>query len=668
MGINYRTDIDGLRAVAVLSVLCFHAGIPGFTGGYVGVDVFFVISGFLITSNVTNEIHEERFSIFKFYEHRIRRIFPALFLVIIFTLIAGFIFFNYIAFKSLGKSVMGTTFFASNIIFWRELGYFDAASITKPLLHTWSLAVEEQFYLFYPIFLLVINKISKNNYFAWIFGIGTVSLLLCIVWTYTHHGAAFYLMPTRAWEMFFGSILALGVMPRLQTGKQRSLFSSLGLGLIFYSVVFYTEMTLFPGIAALVPVLGASLIIYSGMDGASAIGKFLSCRPMVYLGLISYSLYLWHWPLLVFANNLIARDLTPREGVGIMLLTYGISVISLKYIELPFRRAKVILPQRTRFFFLSAAIMLLVSMLGGVVYLQNGMPYRSSNNNSLIMQSIDSNELEAEPEYDLQSSKLTSGSLPARVGTATTTPCFLLWGDSHARALIPAISAQATWNGYSGFITTQSAHPPVLGLDGIDSNMNVFCRHAFNDSVLSFVAHHPEIKTVFLAAAWEAYSSGTGFMEKGGVRWHLKDVVGEAPDSFSPRLLKLGLTRTVAALLQMGRNIVIISDIPNLGHDPITVYWSSTRFGEQAMNVLPTRTEHRERNKYIYAMLQELALLPKVTVIYPENWLMNQGKPTRIIANDRLLYRDSHHLTKFGAEYVAPAFDEVFKKMAIEKQ
>lgn len=295
MSLKYRADIDGLRAIAVLVVIFFHAGIPGFSGGFVGVDVFFVISGFLITSIIVNEIDEGKFSIARFYERRIRRIFPALFPVIVFTVVAGAFLYDFVSFKELGKSIVATTLFSSNIHFWHQAGYFDTESIRKPLLHTWSLAVEEQFYIVFPLLLLAINRFGKKLYLPWLLGIGLLSLFASIYGIYSNPSVTFYMVPTRAWELLAGSILALQRIPLLKSNSYRNLFSVTGFGLICYSVVCYTEATLFPGANALAPVIGASLIIYSGMEGgASTVKKFLSVKPLVSIGLISYSLYLWH--------------------------------------------------------------------------------------------------------------------------------------------------------------------------------------------------------------------------------------------------------------------------------------------------------------------------------------------------------------------------------------
>ena len=267
MPLQYRPDIDGLRALAVMVVILFHADIPGFSGGFVGVDIFFVISGFLITSIILKEINADNFSISRFYERRVRRIFPALFFVLAFTLIASYIIFYYKDFEAFGESLIATTLFASNILFWSQSGYFDTVATTKPLLHTWSLAVEEQFYIFFPLLLVAINRVSKSRYFGWLLCISLCSFFASIYGIYNHPVATFYLVPTRAWELLFGSLFAIGVIPELQSNFHRNILSILGLGFIAFSVFVYTELTLFPGVAALAPVMGAGMIIYSGTGG-----------------------------------------------------------------------------------------------------------------------------------------------------------------------------------------------------------------------------------------------------------------------------------------------------------------------------------------------------------------------------------------------------------------
>ena len=372
MNLKYRADIDGLRAIAVMAVIFFHADIPGFSGGFVGVDVFFVISGFLITSIILTDIQADKFSIARFYERRVRRIFPALFPVIAFTFVAGFFIFDYKAFKQLGQSISGTTLFASNILFWIQSGYFDSPSLQKPLLHTWSLAVEEQFYIFFPLLLFGISRFLNKKYLPWLIVSGTLSLLSSIWGVYNQPSTTFYLVPTRSWELLVGSILALGVISTPQSTFVRHVLSIVGLGLIFYSVGFYNKFTVFPGHNAIVPVLGTALIIFSGIDGSSGISKMLGLKPLVFIGLISYSLYLWHWPLLVFTKYILFRELSAIEISGIIMLTFVISALSLQFIERPFRGNNPIIPQRKNLFIASAVIMFIVSFRGKYDHPENG--------------------------------------------------------------------------------------------------------------------------------------------------------------------------------------------------------------------------------------------------------------------------------------------------------
>lgn len=726
MPLKYRADIDGLRAIAVLAVVFFHAGIPGFSGGFIGVDVFFVISGFLITSIILKEITTGKFSVARFYERRIRRIFPALFPVITVTVAIGAFLFDPGTFKAFSTSITPTTFFCSNILFWKESGYFDAASITKPLLHTWSLAVEEQFYIFFPLLLVAINRFSKNRYLQWVVGTGLIacisglglntlikemygsnnivprqvviifflllyialfpalynvfnrfsknkylpwllgialiSLVASIYGAYTNQVTTFYLVPTRAWELLFGSLLSLGVIPQLQSNVQRNLVSCTGLGLIVFSVGFYSEATRFPGASALAPVLGASLIIYSGIGGGSSlVSRLLSLKPMVYIGLVSYSLYLWHWPLIVFAKYLIFRELTPLEITGIIFATFVISALSLKFIEQPFRGREPIMPDRKKLFALSAVVMIIASVIGSIIQFQNGMSYRDSEINAIMNDPV----WDKADENEKNSAQLREGKLPVRVGINNTSPSFILWGDSHARALIPAISAQANQHGVSGFIATQNSNAPLLGIDGRDGNNMVEMPHAYNDDVISFITIHPEIKTVFLTAIWEWYSKGIHFGKADGRIIQLRDMKNAPVSSSNHALLTIGLTRTVDALIALGRKVVIVSDVPEIGYNALRIYWVSNKIGLPFSNtILPSMAAYRERNKNVYEMLHELSLRRNVTIIYPESLLMDKNGQTIIMANNKLLYRDSHHLSKYGAEFVAPVFDELFKKMA----
>ncbi|MEI8033233.1 MAG: acyltransferase family protein [Chlorobiaceae bacterium] len=510
--LKYRPDIDGLRAIAVLSVIFFHTGVPGFSGGFVGVDIFFVISGFLITSIILKDIQKKKFSIANFYERRIRRIFPALFPVIGFSFVVGAYLFDADAFKSLGKSITATTLFSSNVLFWRESGYFAAPSLEKPLLHTWSLAVEEQFYIIFPLALVFIHRYLKSRYFTWILIAIILSLGASVYGIYHYAGATFYLVPTRAWELLIGSILAFGVLPKLSSASLRNVLSITGLGFIIYSVGFYTEATLFPGPNAITPVLGAWLIIYSNMGEEKAIvNKLLSVRPLVFIGLISYSLYLWHWPFVAFAKYLLFRPFNGYESAGIIFTSLAVSTLSWKYIEQPFRGKQMLLQNRKKLFALSGALMIVASCIGGVSY----------NNGSVFWPRIERKWYSPDP---------WNGAIPPKIGCMTAKPSFVILGDSHAEALAPALIEQGKKNNKSGFIITGGGTTPLLGVEktyvtGSSSLSYINC-HQFTERALDFIKVHQEITHVILISRWIQNASGHEYKLEEPFTVTLKDTAG----------------------------------------------------------------------------------------------------------------------------------------------
>lgn len=341
--IKYRADIDGLRGLAVVPVVLFHAQVSLFSGGYVGVDVFFVISGYLITTLLWGDIQQERFSILKFYERRARRILPALFSIILFSLAAGYFLLLPNDFHNLASSALSSVLFYSNVFFWREFASFLGALELQPLLHTWSLAVEEQFYIFFPILLWCIVKWKRSILVGAIALGGTGSFFLSVWASSIDPAGNFFLIPTRAWELAVGSLLALGVFgsPN-QVQLLRGLAGVTGLGAICSAVFFYDIHTDFPGLAAALPVFGTAAIIWAGSASAatpSFVTRLLSLKPFVFVGLISYSLYLWHWPLLVFARHWFTQtQLSALATALIFALSFVLAILSWRFIERPFRR------------------------------------------------------------------------------------------------------------------------------------------------------------------------------------------------------------------------------------------------------------------------------------------------------------------------------------------
>ena len=314
---SYRPDIDGLRALAVVPVVLFHAGLSVFQGGYVGVDIFFVISGFLITRILAASMREDRYSILDFYERRARRIFPALAVMVLASLAFGWFVLTPEEYAKIGKTAVSIGAFVSNFHFWRSVGYFERETNFHPLLHTWSLAVEEQFYIFFPILLYFLHK-RHRRLIAALAGIFFLSFASSVALVEFKPRVAFYLLPPRAWELMAGSLIALGVSDRFWSPRAAAAAALLGLALIAGAIFFYTPAMPFPGFAAMPPVLGACLIIWARGQGA---GRLLAIRPMVWIGLLSYSLYLWHLPIFEFAKYLLGGQLPPAIGLSLSLVS-----------------------------------------------------------------------------------------------------------------------------------------------------------------------------------------------------------------------------------------------------------------------------------------------------------------------------------------------------------
>ncbi|MEP6999125.1 MAG: acyltransferase [bacterium] len=285
---SYRADIDGLRAVAVMSALLFHARFSPFQGGLAGVDVFFVISGFLITGIILGEIRGGAYSIARFYARRARRILPALYATILLT-VAGTLILNPEASREVGKSIIAVALFSSNFLFWRESGYFGPQAQHMPLLHTWSLAVEEQYYLLFPLFLLVVHRYLGDRFGRWIAIAAVISFVTGLVATRADPSAAFYLAPTRAWELLLGAVVATDELPRVTNGAARDALAALGLALVIAATLLFTPDTAFPGVAAAVPTVGSALIIYTGTGTPTRTGRLLGMGPLTFIGTISYS-------------------------------------------------------------------------------------------------------------------------------------------------------------------------------------------------------------------------------------------------------------------------------------------------------------------------------------------------------------------------------------------
>ena len=334
---TYRPEIDGLRALAIIPVILFHAGFELFSGGFVGVDVFFVISGYLITTILIQELNSQKFSFLSFYERRARRILPALFFVMMACIPFAWLWMLPSQMKDFSQSLVATSLFASNILFWRESGYFAAASEEKPLLHTWSLAVEEQYYLLFPLFFFLAWRFEKNR-ILWIVVIIAIMSFLLSEWGWRNQPTAnFYLAPTRAWELLSGSIAAF--ILQQSTPRKNDIYALVGLIAILASIFIFDHNTPFPSAYALAPVLGTVLVVLFA-DKGTVVGKLLGTRALVAIGLVSYSAYLWHQPLFAFAKLRLHESPTSSLMLVLSLASFPLAYLTWRYIEIPCRSSK----------------------------------------------------------------------------------------------------------------------------------------------------------------------------------------------------------------------------------------------------------------------------------------------------------------------------------------
>ena len=421
---KYRAEIDGLRALAVVPVILFHAGFELFSGGFVGVDVFFVISGYLITTILIEDIENKRFSIIKFYERRARRILPALYLVLLISSVVSTLLMSPQQLKDFGQSLIATVTFLSNIFFFLKADYWAQSSEFLPLLHTWSLAVEEQYYLVFPVFLFFAWRFGKNKVFWMIVVVAAISLMLS-EWGWRNKTIAnFYLAPARAWELLAGSIAAF-VAQKYGVRKSNTL-ASLGLGAIVFSIFAYDESTPFPSVYALVPVLGVVLLVLYA-DKETLAAKLLSAKAFVGIGLISYPAYLWHQPLLAFVRVYQSSiDINLVAKIYIVGVTFLLAVLSFKYIERPFRtKGKV-----SAKFILSFTIVPLVVFIAYGAYLHNTFGLRELKMSFLspkTVQYLDVLEQEVKKREEVWGRLLSEAEIPF---DNTAKLNFLFIGDS----------------------------------------------------------------------------------------------------------------------------------------------------------------------------------------------------------------------------------------------
>ncbi len=540
---DYRRDIDGLRAIAVIAVILFHYGFSFMPGGFIGVDIFFVISGYLITSIILNDLSGARFTFKDFYLRRARRILPALYAVLITSALLALVLFLPQNLVDFGKTLISTVMFGSNIFFMQGTGYFDSPVILKPLLHTWSLSVEEQFYLAFPIIIFCLRKYLPRYFFPIILLLFIGSLIFSESLRYTDQTKAFFLSPTRAWEFLLGALLLHPGMHALKNHMVKQAAGFAGLLLIGISAAIYTDLTPFPGISALLPSLGTALIILAGQGSENPIvNKILASRPFVFLGLRSYSLYLWHWPLLVFATYTKPTPLTHCETAFLILAALCLAIVTYKYVELPCRKKLIFANDRV---FLGMILLLSLCMIAfsAIIITYKGIPNRFQG-----IEILEKNK-QAATAYCADIVPKDFLSKKCMLGSNSQNDAFIIWGDSHASAVAPAIDFAAKKHGKAGYLSANSGCPPLVHAPGLTSTCQTMNRLILEQIKPGMI--------VFLTARWNYYIQRSLINHEGSPDLiQPGDIYRSVPKSFA--ILQDELLKTIDIIKSKGGYPVIV--------------------------------------------------------------------------------------------------------------
>jgi peptidoglycan/LPS O-acetylase OafA/YrhL len=668
--LKYRSEIDGLRAVAVVPVVLFHAGLGGFSGGYVGVDIFFVISGFLITSLILHEKKQGNFTLRSFYERRARRILPALFFVVLACLPAAYLWMMPEQIKAFGASVLSVVFFVSNFVFYAQSGYFDQASELKPLLHTWSLAVEEQFYILFPLILLGLWRYSYRALLPVFSLLLALSLFLAQTggnfdpqrtiqethWSWHSLPSwGFYLLPARFWELMLGAVIAVaefqyGIARLVRSQLLAQAASLIGLALICYAVAAFDQTTPYPSIYTLFPTLGAGLVIAFGREATLA-HRLLSLRMIVGLGLISYSIYLWHHPLFAFARIWSLNQPSQEVFLALAALSVLLAYLTWVLVEQPFRnRARMDVRVVLRSTTIAAA--LLVAFFAGT-RITKGFEYRFPTDQFMADVPVDETKCRNKTDDPRNACSFGMGE-----------PTVALIGDSHARALVKALGYALGQKGTGVLDLHEAGCPPVRHFLRLYTGDR--CR--IQDATFDYLRELSGIKYVVIASRWAPKFEFTRFdNEEGGIE------LG-TPTVFFPDVERAGrditlaeaISEAVNELLSLGKTVILVYPIPEVGWD-VPNYMAKLKMrGLLTDDISTSYAVFKRRNAHALAALDAIGEHPNLYRVYPERLFCNTVREGRCMASlgMKALYYDTNHLSSLGASMVV---EEIIKKMETAK-
>lgn len=660
MALNYRKDIDGIRAIAVLAVILFHAFPTIIQGGYIGVDIFFVISGFLISSIIFHQIANKQFSWTTFYIQRINRIVPALTLILLSALIGGYFLLFADEYQNLSKHILGSTFFLNNFMLWKESGYFDTSSDFKPLLHLWSLGIEEQFYLIWPLFIILIWSQKSKPIIAIIFIIA-LSFIINILGS-THHAiSTFYLPMSRFWELGIGGVIAYTstfALPSLEIHVHSIRFyplllnvsSILCLSVLLGAVFYFKTNMIYPGWAALLPTLCTAVLLCTNTSWVNQ--KILSKPGLTLVGIISYPLYLWHWELLSFAHIIYSGTLPYLLTVVLLAISFCCAVATYQFIEKPIRfslKGKKYAPLTAK---ISALCLLSIGCLAFMIYSQQGLESRTlAQEKKSFTDELNSFEHFKSQVHPCEVSNQKAKTLGWCLQTKEGIPNKVIWGDSHADHLLPGLSKYATNDNW--LLLGQSSCPPLSGVKGFWVGFKDTCANA-NSIALQTIIDNPAIDTVILASLGPFYISDTGYAAQHLGQYAPSAFVLEEAKSTDRSKNKAdifydGLNRTINILQGAGKKVVLFQDVPELPFMPTRCFKRPLAPYKPCFLAKNEVLKRQKDYQYLLAKLQKSH--PGVLLFNPLEYMCNQ-QSCFLSYKQHVLYRDSHHLSVTGSHFI----------------
>jgi peptidoglycan/LPS O-acetylase OafA/YrhL len=648
---EYRKDIDGLRAVAVLAVVFFHGRLAGFSGGFVGVDVFFVISGFLITGLIAEDCKAGRFSFATFYFRRVRRILPALLCIYFAATALAALLMMPSDMAEFGRSLVSSAAFVSNHFFYHLADYFGGPSEQKPLLHTWSLSIEEQFYLVWPPVFLMLAR-WRARWLPYCVGIvGALSLAASALVVHEHKEAAFFLAPFRAWELLLGASLALLPRQPRMSLRRGQIAAGLGLALILASIVLLDERQPFPGLLALPACLGTAMLILAGMHDKPLVTRVLSVRPAVAVGLISYSLYLWHWPLLALARYHLDRPLRWTELAAIVGASLLAAIATYRYVEQPARHVR--LPLAPRLVAAGALSLGAVALVGHQIDKSRGWTFNLDP------------EIRRLDRISRTKNNYRNSCSGARTLSRTDEACtfgpprssgsydMVIIGDSHADHYTPTMSVLAQQAGLSGRQVSAGRCLVLLGYYEITGTaaQQAGCR-ALRDGMARFVDDNPRLQLAVLAHHWSSYAGKTIWEDVEPI--YLLGAKGDQTSAQrSLEVLRQSLEQTIDFLTARGIQVLLMGEVPLYDRDPIKCVTAAIKQGLGAQGCRISAKSVQERIGATNRMLAELARHRDNVSFYSPLATLCDDVSCSPVLDHVYLYRDRMHLNRIGAEYLA---------------